>query len=304
MTTIDGGERSEDRPCYTEQLRRSHEANGSMLCLGIDPGVEYLPDACSDSITDRIAGYYAEILSLVKKHDALPGAFKPNIGFFSALDRPRSGEFGGSTALARILDLIRAEFPGTPIILDAKRGDIARSSTNYGYEAFRCWQVDAVTASPYMGHDSVMAILAEAERASGLVYVLAMTSNPGARQFQSLELSGGETVSGRVADAITGWHRETGCCGAVVGATHPGERDALLRKFGAAEVPVLIPGVGTQGGRGADVRRALAEAGYPAGLARVNISSAITHPWREAGAPADWYTVVGDALATFCEDLA
>ena len=304
MTTA-AGTRGEKTPAgFTQLLRTSYEANQSMLCLGIDPILEYLPDEILGSVTDRIVSYYTEVLLMARDRGVIPGAFKPNLGFFSALDSPRSADFSGSVALSRILDLIGAEFPGTPVILDAKRGDIARSSTNYGREAFACWKVDAVTASPYMGHDSVLAILAEAKVSSGLVYTLALTSNPGAQQFQSLELAGGGALFQTVARAIVEWHKTTGCCGAVVGATHPEERDEILGMFSGEDVPVLIPGVGSQGGNSEDVKKAVTATGYPPALLRVNVSSAITHPWKDAGAPSDWRTIVGDSLARFHGELA
>jgi orotidine-5'-phosphate decarboxylase len=149
----------------------------------------------------------------------------------------------------------------------------------------------------------VLAIAAEAREEGGLVYVLLATSNPGASQFQSLELADGQTVRERVADAILDWHRATGACGAVAGATHPEELSASLAKLALAEVPVLIPGIGHQGGTVADVKRCIHDAGYPLPLARVNVSSAITHPWRSEGAPRNWRDVVSQALDGFWSGL-
>ena len=288
---------------YVARLGDSFRQCGSALCLGLDPVPEFLPESFCGTLFDRVAGYYTEVLEVAKTQDTIPGAFKANIGYFHAMDQPRIGDFGGSRALCRILDLIRAEFPLVPIILDAKRGDIARSSTNYGREAFSCWQVDAVTVSPYMGQDSVLAVVEEAQRTGGLVYTLVATSNPGAVQFQSLELDSGGSVYQRIAETVADWHVSTGACGAVVGATRVEDLCAALGLFASGPVPVLIPGIGHQGGSVSDVLRAISCAGYPTELARVNVSSGITHPWRTAGAPADWREVVARSLADFQESL-
>lgn len=297
MTSLPRGHK--ESPSYVARLRESSRNSGSLLCLGIDPVLDYVPEEFTGSVTARVVGYYAELFRIVKERGAVPGAFKPNIGFFHVLDRPREGDFSGSAALATLLGLLGDEFPGVPVILDAKRGDIARSSTNYGREAFDSWGADAVTISPYMGDDSVLAIAEEARRVGGLVYVLAATSNPGARRFQSLKTERGAPVAVEVARAVAGWHVDHGVCGTVVGGTRPEELGALLKVLAPCEVPLLIPGVGSQGGTPESIMNALSRAEYPKELARINVSSGITHPWKEAGAPGDWREVVGDSLAEF-----
>lgn len=114
----------------------------------------------------------------------VPAAFKPNLGYYQCLDHPRDEDFSGSSALADVLDMLESFFPGIPVILDSKRGDIARSSMNYAKEAFEAWQSDAVTVAPYMGSDSVEPFISFPEK--GGAYLLNRTSNPGGRDLQNL----------------------------------------------------------------------------------------------------------------------
>jgi orotidine-5'-phosphate decarboxylase len=272
---------------YAETLRRSWSEAGSLLCMGIDPVVEYLPGDETNGAGERVTVYITGILDSLAIRGLVPSAFKPNIGFFHAIDRPLVDDFGGSRALVRILTAIRERFPHVPVILDAKRGDIARSSENYAIEAFRSWEVNAVTASPYMGDDSLQPLFDSARDVGGGVYVLTVTSNPGASRFQGCRTDDGPFYR-IVAGQVCRWAEAGNPCGAVVGATHAEERDFLLQQFGRTEVPVLIPGVGTQGGSATEVIEAIRSAGYPAHLARVNVSSGITHPWKGESVPRNW----------------
>jgi orotidine-5'-phosphate decarboxylase len=276
---------------------------GSLLCLGLDPVVAAIPSRFTGSPGRRVADYLRALLEAIAELSLPPGAVKLNIGFYSVLDRPFAGDFGGSSALAETIELVRGLFPGTEIILDSKRGDIARSGANYAEEAFDVWGADAMTASAYMGDDSVEVMLRRAAEAGGTVYLLAATSNPGAYRFQQLPFRDGSTVADSVLDAIVAWHLEEGSAGAVVGATHPEElRRALLRLSGAA-VPALIPGVGRQGGAAGEVMSAITESGYPPEKARINVSSGITHPWRDGPAPGQWLDQVLDAYREFWDAL-
>lgn len=288
---------------YTNLLETSHERTGTLLCLGIDPVPEYLPKSFGGTPREQIVAYVSEIVDIVVTNELIPAAFKANIGFYHCLDRPRAGEFDGSRALAEILDLIADRVPGVPVILDVKRGDIARSSANYGHEAFRSWGVDAMTAPAYMGRDSVEPLLEAAEQTCGLVYVLVRTSNPGSEDLQVLQVSSGRSVAESVAGMVSAWHSSRGCCGAVVGAPSILESDSILRGFADSRVPILVPGVGTQGGSAHQVMAALRRSGYPLSLARINVSSEITHPWRDRGAPDSWRESVTESIRGFHEVL-
>lgn len=274
--------RGEQRPAlgtYVDRLRDSYERAGTLLCFGIDPVVDYIPEVFTGSIRERIVAYITEILEIISSMRLIPSAFKTNIGFFHCLDRPRDGEFEGSLALADILNLLTRHFQDIPHILDAKRADIAKSSVNYAREAFYSWQANALTAPPYMGNDSVQPLLAAANQVNGLVYVLVRTSNPGSENFQSLRLWDGRLIADDVAKKVCEWHLSSGCCGAVIGAPFILQSEQMLGLLAECRVPLLIPGVGAQGGSVEEVMSALGVVNYPLTLARINVSSGITHPW-------------------------
>ncbi|MFP4430547.1 MAG: orotidine-5'-phosphate decarboxylase [Spirochaetaceae bacterium] len=277
--------------------------SGSLLCLGLDPVVAAIPAGFTGPPGRRVADYLGALLEAIAGTGLPPGAVKLNIGFYAVLDRPLAGDFDGSSALAAAVNLVRRLFPNTEVILDSKRGDIARSGANYAEEAFGVWGADAMTASAYMGDDSVEVMLRRAREARGTVYLLAATSNPGASRFQQLPFRDGSTVADSVLDAIVDWHREEGSAGAVVGATHPEELRRALYRLSSARVPALIPGVGRQGAAAEEVLTAIESSGYPPEEARINVSSGITHPWKDGAPPEDWLPRVLDSYRVFWEAL-
>jgi len=291
---------------YSEKLRGSAADNGSIACMGIDPVLEALP-LPELSPRRRVLLFFEPIFQKMKSEAVLPGAFKPNLGFFHCLDRPFNGSFEGSEALLDILQLLRENFPGTPVILDMKRGDIARSSGNYAEEAFTSWQGDAVTISPYMGGDSAGPFIDLAASCGAGVYILNRTSNPGAAELQNLKLEDGRPLYFHVADRIAAWGAAapTGTAGAVVGATSLRELGELAAFYARLKAPLLIPGVGGQGGSASETVRVLRESGYPLELARINSSSGLTHPWQKKGepVPADWASLVVEKLRSLNSEL-
>ena len=130
---------------YRTLLEKTAKENKSISCMGIDPNFSALPEGVG------VDSYYVTLLSEIKNKGIGIASYKPNIGYFSRLNKPLEGDFSGSKALASIIKAL----PSPPFILDSKRGDIATSSANYAFEAFGCWKADAVTVSPYMGHDSI-----------------------------------------------------------------------------------------------------------------------------------------------------
>jgi len=254
---------------YIEKLRISSDKTGNFACFGLDPIFE----------VEKIVPYFESLFKLMKKLSLYPSAFKPNIGYYSVLDKPREQNFQGSIALAKVLDLLEAEFPGIPVILDSKRGDIARSSLNYSKEAFDCWKTDAVTISPFMGVDSISPFIVENKCA----YILNRTSNNGGKDFQNLIIEDGNTLYEHVSKKIVEWNKisKNASLGAVAGATNMAELARISGQFAKEDVPLLIPGVGSQGGSALEVKRTLKENGYPLYLARVNSSSKLTHPWKK-----------------------
>ena len=284
---------------YLELLQKSSETAGNILCMGLDPVPDALPYP-EKPVSRRISDYFEELFDEMLKRNLIPAAFKPNLGYYVALDRPLDGQFDGSLALAQVLKMLRGKFPGIPVILDAKRGDIATSSTNYAREAFEAWHADCVTVSPYMGTDSVMPF-AFADKG---VYVLNRTSNPGGADLQNLLMENQEPLYITVARTIAKWHRESSVIGAVVGATNLKELEDIAGYFADKDIPMLIPGVGSQGGSAPEVMKKLRNTGYPICLARINSSSGLTHPWKKAPAPDDYLERVMTNLAKLIKETS
>ena len=290
---------------YIDLLRESAKNSGNIVCMGLDPVLSVLPES-EEPTRARLSAYFAEIFHRMRLEGISPAAFKPNIGYYSSLDNPREEDFQGSLALADILDLLENFFPGVPVILDSKRGDIARSSGNYAKEAFDCWKTDAVTVSPYMGTDSVMPFAYEGKG----IYVLNRTSNPGAVDLQNIVTM--DAVDEKdlypmyiaVAHRIAYWATEHSGIGAVVGATSMKELGEIASYYAGKDIPMLIPGVGSQGGSAADVIAALKSSGYDLSLAHINSSSGLTHPWKKGAAPEDWLDEVMSAIHALIEEAS
>ncbi len=289
---------------YREKLENSAAIAKSLFCFGIDPVLELFPEELrpTGSVLD-ISGINTLVhtaLEALEERGLRPAAFKPNIGYFAVCDRPLQFElspverFAGSVALAEIMRDLRARFPDVPVILDSKRGDIARSSENYAAEAFSCWGADAVTVSPWMGDDSVQPFLDAAP--DGGVYVLARTSNPGAARFQNRPAPE-EPLYRYVIESV---REASGSCpgaGIVVGATAPAELRDITSGLCHTPVPLLIPGTGRQGGSAEEVLSVLRDTRYPADLVRINISSGTLFPWlHDGGAPPHWRRAVREAV--------
>ncbi|MBL8341764.1 MAG: orotidine-5'-phosphate decarboxylase [Rubrivivax sp.] len=219
------------RPSFTDQLALAQARANSLLCVGLDPEPGRFPQPWRGDAR-RIGDFCAAIVDAT--HD-LALAFKPQIAHFAA---HRAEE-----QLERLIAHVRAVAPEVPVILDAKRGDIGSTAEHYAREAFERYDADAVTLSPFMGTDSLEPFMRHAGR--GLI-VLCRTSNPGGSDLQAQRLEGGELVYERIARlAATEWNRR-GQLGLVVGATFPREL-ARVREL-APRLPLLVPGVGAQGG--------------------------------------------------------
>ena len=198
-----------------------------MLCIGLDPDPTRLPNECGTST----AGILAFCLEIVDATAHLVCAYKPQIAYFSAL--------GMDAELIRLIEEIHARHPGIPVILDAKRGDIGSTAECYAREVFIRYGADAVTVNPFVGWECV----SEFTRYEGKgVVVLCRTSNADAGWLQSE--GSGEPVYLRIAKRV---HDEGNPeLGLVVGATAPSEL-AKVREI-APSVPLLVPGIGAQGG--------------------------------------------------------
>ncbi|HXF46211.1 MAG TPA: orotidine-5'-phosphate decarboxylase, partial [Burkholderiaceae bacterium] len=187
-------------------------------------------------------------------------AFKPQIAYFASAR--------AEAELEALIAHIKDKHPDVPVILDAKRGDIGSTAEHYAREAFERYRADAVTLSPYMGSDSIEPYLAYAERGA---FLLCRTSNAGGGDLQSLDV-GGERLFERVARLALAWNR-TGQLGLVVGATYP--QDLARVRALVGDMPLLVPGIGAQGG---DVATAVQAGQTSAGAGLViNASRAILY---------------------------
>lgn len=281
---------------YLKFIRETAERSGNVTCMGLDPVMDYIPARLGHRIDEIIPNFFERLFDLMSNRYLKPAAFKPNQGFFIKHDIPLQDDFSGSLALSKTIKLCREYFPHTPVILDYKRGDIAASSENYAKEGFERWVADAVTVSPYMGSDSVIPFLEYNAKGLG-TYVLARTSNGGGADFQDLTLGDGTKLYEAVAKKIIEWSKTYPGTGAVVGATNMKELKQLAEMFAPHDIPLLIPGVGSQGGSAKQVMSTLKKAKYDMGLVRINSSSGIIHPWRKSGhVPEHWETACADAL--------
>jgi orotidine-5'-phosphate decarboxylase len=221
---------------FIEQLRARWHASNSLLCVGLDPDPAKLPDAFVDD-DDALFAFCRDIADATAEFAC---AFKPQIAYFAAHNK-------GEVALQRLIAHINATYPDVPLILDAKRGDIGNTAEHYALEAFDRFGADAVTLNPYMGRDSAEPFLQRNDR--GCVF-LCHTSNPGARDFQELVATDANGDAAplyqHVARTIARDWNGDGNCALVVGATFPEELKVIRKIVG--DMPLLIPGVGAQGG--------------------------------------------------------
>ncbi|MEO8154381.1 MAG: orotidine-5'-phosphate decarboxylase [Rhizobacter sp.] len=216
---------------FVDQLILADRLNDSLLCVGLDPEPARFPGTWKGDAS-RIYDFCSAIVDATKD---LVIAFKPQIAYFA-----------GNRAedqLERLMAHIKRVAPNVPVILDAKRGDIGATAEQYAREAFERYQADAVTLSPFMGFDSLEPWLRYTDR--GLI-LLCRTSNPGGSDLQAQKLNGGDMLYEHIARLAQGEWNTTGQLGLVVGATFPDEI-ARVRTL-APTLPLLIPGIGTQGG--------------------------------------------------------
>ncbi|WIV97603.1 orotidine-5'-phosphate decarboxylase [Kinneretia aquatilis] len=232
---------------FIQQLHAAQTLNDSLLCVGLDPEPSKFPGAWKGDAS-RIYDFCAAIVDASKD---LVVSFKPQIAYFAA--------HRAEDQLEQLMAHIKRVAPSVPVILDAKRGDIGSTAEQYAREAFERYQADAVTLSPFMGFDSIEPYLRYRDKGAIL---LCRTSNPGGSDWQNQRLAdvaGQPRLYEHLARlAQTDWN-QNGQLGLVVGATYPAEI-ARVREL-APTVPLLIPGVGAQGGDA----EATVKAGWRAG---------------------------------------
>ena len=211
-----------------DKLKEMQSKNDSLICLGLDLDAKKMPAEFAGS-TKKMFDFAHWIIDATADKVC---AYKPNIAFYERY----GGE--GLSLLKQIIKRIPDEIP---VILDCKRGDIGNTAAHYAAAMFEWFEADWVTLSPYMGYDSLRPFMEYKDKG---VFVLCLTSNTGAKDFQHLEVEG-KPLYRRVAEKVKYWDKE-GKCGLVVGATHM-EQLKEIREV-AGEMPLLIPGVGAQGG--------------------------------------------------------
>ena len=227
---------------FLDRLSAAERSNQSMVCVGLDPEPARFPGALRGDAS-RIFDFCAAIVEATAD---LVIAFKPQIAYFAA--------HRAEDQLERLMAHMRQVAPGVPVILDAKRGDIGSTAAQYAVEAFERYGADAVTLSPFMGFDSVEPYLKYHGKGA---FLLCRTSNPGGDDLQSQRLSsvpGEPLLYEHVARLAQGPWNLNGQLGLVVGATYPAEIERV--RAIAPTMPLLIPGVGAQGGDAAATVRA------------------------------------------------
>jgi len=227
---------------FLDKLRDAAERNQSMLCVGLDPEPARFPAG----MRDDVASIYDFCAAIVDATADMVCAFKPQIAWFSA--------HGAEDQLERLMQHMRCNAPHVPIILDAKRGDIGSTAVQYAREAFERYGADAVTLSPFMGWDSIEPYLVYPGKGA---FLLCRTSNPSGADLQAQRLAdvpGQPLLYEHVARLAQGSWNKNGQLGLVVGATYPQEIERV--RTCAPTLPLLIPGIGAQGGDAAAAVRA------------------------------------------------
>jgi orotidine-5'-phosphate decarboxylase len=215
---------------FIDKLTTSWERSNSLVCVGLDPEIERFPPA----IAVQPSPIFQFNKAIIDATADLVCAYKPQFAHYAAYE--------AEDQLERTIEYIHRSYPGIPVILDSKRGDVGNTALRYAIEAFERYGADAVTVNPYLGGDSLEPFLQYADKG---VIILCRTSNPGGRDLQDLEV-GGRKLYQVVADMAARKWNTRGNCLLVVGATQPRELAEVREIVG--KMPFLVPGVGAQGG--------------------------------------------------------
>ena len=220
---------------FLDKLLATSRQQKSLLCVGLDPEPERFPAQLHDMPVAKAVTYFCQ--AIIEATAPYVCAFKPNLAFFEVL---------GPKGMYIFQDVLSAIPEHIPIIVDAKRGDLENTARKYATTVFDVYGCDAVTVNPYLGYDSVAPFLAFHEKG---VILLCRTSNPSARDFQDLLVHGEKgqvrPLYEMIAQRVQSWNK-AGNCGLVVGATYPQELSTVRSM--CPDMPILIPGVGAQGG--------------------------------------------------------
>jgi orotidine-5'-phosphate decarboxylase len=264
---------------FIERLRSVWTQNDSLVCVGLDPETERLPEA----IAAEASPIFQFNKAIIDATADLVCAYKPQFAHYAAYE--------AEDQLERTIEYIHRTYPAIPVILDSKRGDVGNTAERYALEAFERYGADAVTVNPYLGGDSLEPFLAHENKG---VVILCRTSNPGARDVQDLQV-GSRRLYHAIAEMVAQRWNTRGNCMLVVGATYPREL-AEIREI-AGDIPFLVPGVGAQGG---DVAQAVQNGRTRDGTGLV-ISSSRAILYASAG--PDFATAARKATATLRDQI-
>jgi orotidine-5'-phosphate decarboxylase len=269
---------------FLEKLSMASRQHNSLLCIGLDPEPDRFPAHLrSMPVAQAVVHFCQAIIDATAPYVC---AYKPNLAFFEVL---------GPEGMYVFQEVLRAIPAPVPIIADAKRGDLGNTARNYAAALFDVYGCDAVTVNPYLGYDSVAPFLVYQQKG---VLLLCRTSNPSAHDFQDLPVQGEKgqvrPLYEVVARRVQSWN-EAGNCGLVVGATYPQELRAIRAL--CPNMPILIPGVGVQGG---DL-----EASVIAGVDAMGEKAiiAVSRSVLYAGSGNDFATVAANEARLLCDRI-
>ncbi len=260
---------------FLQKLRLAVETSGSCLCVGLDPYVERIPAGITDKYTDppeQVLHFLKEVINVTGDHCA---AYKPNLGFFEALGAP------GLEVFKEVVETI----PDDKIIIaDAKRGDISSTAEHYAKAYFEQFDVDAITLNPLMGFETLDPFRHDPQKA---VFVLTLTSNPGADDFLTQPFKHYPSTSEYIAEELAVCQKASDThIGMVIGATKPESITPIIQHY--PEASLLIPGVGAQGGAVEPLASALEN---HRGVSLINSSRRILYA---GGQEDNWQEAVAD----------
>ena len=238
---------------FADKLAASWKATNSLVCVGLDPEPKKFPD----QFRDAPGGIFQFNRAIIDATRDLVCAYKPQFAHYAA--------HAAENQLEHTIDYIKTTCPNAVVILDSKRGDIGSTAEQYAHEAFERYGADAVTVNPYLGRDSVEPFLKHGDKG---VIILCRTSNPGAKDFQDLNVGPDRKLFHHVAETVAKEWNANNNCMLVVGATYPEELADIRQRVG--DLPFLVPGVGAQGG---DVAKVMAAGKTKAGTGLVISSS-------------------------------
>ena len=259
------------------RISEAARANDSLLCVGLDPDLSRFPATLRDDIdvARAIVTFNTHIIEVTAD---LVCAYKPNLGFYLA---------HGAAGVAALEETRRCIPRNIPVILDAKVGDVGSTAEAYATGYFDTWDFDAVTVNPYLGEDSLAPFMRRGDRG---VLVVCKTSNPGSGDLQDRHLDAegdSEPMYLTVADRVAAWsERWPATLGLVVGATYPAELAAVRQR--CPDLPILLPGIGAQGGElNASVRAGLDSKG-----GGMLVSSSRSVLYADSAKQPDWKAAV------------